>query len=400
MLSTLSLKYCSATIFDVKNFTFSPFSEFQFWKKNEFHLQKLPFIAKQLVLELMDPAERFNISLTSKRMEAEVRCSRTQHYSPIIVFFDNFSKILLKENEEFKMTFKVKTRNWYNNSKIESIIENTARAVDRLQKSSKCGKIEIRIRMKSVEKSFIEELLSNKMLENYLKISMNGARFDSDALNYFMNTAKFDSRFHFRESEMSVDFKNENAFKFQRTIYDDARWVQLDDLLQIVKVERVSLYRTNLTSNDVRTYLTHWINSEFDMFQYLKLFADEDIALDGLFDSIVILGQLHHPGSTIFTLAKSSSRVLPVLAITYGLSIVILSAWKPDETFKNDRRKDDYKKTYEILQLLERKKTLDNELEQENNGIDRRKKNKEMTEIMEKLLSLGVFFEDGRAFIV
>ncbi|KAF1769226.1 hypothetical protein GCK72_001040 [Caenorhabditis remanei] len=188
-----------------------------------------------------------------------------------------------------------------------------------------------------------------------------------------------------------------NALKFKRSIYDDARWVRVDDLLRIVNVDRVILYRTNLTSDDVRALLTHWINSEADMFHSMEIIAYEDIELDELFDSLVVLKHLHDSCSTIFTLAKSSSRVFPVLAITYALSIVIISAWKPDETFNADLSKDQYEPTYQILQLLERKTTLERSLEQRNNGVDQIQMTEELAEIMQELWRFGVFFEGGTA---
>ncbi|EFO84949.1 hypothetical protein CRE_03981 [Caenorhabditis remanei] len=348
---------------------------------------------------MMDPAERFNLSLISKRIEVDVHCARTRLYSPIIVFVDSYSKIFLKEIKGFELTctitgFRIKTGKHF--SKIGSIIENTSEAINRLRNTSKCGKIDIRIRTKSIEKSFIEEILSNTVLENYSNISMIGVAFDMEAMTFFMNTAKFDSRFSFRNSEMPLDLRHENALKFKRSIYDDARWVRVDDLLRIVNVDRMILYRTNLTSDDVRTLLTHWINSDVDMFQSMRIVAKEDIELDELFDSLVVLKHLHDSFSTIFTLAKSPSRVFPVLAITHRLPLAIMSAWKPDETFNDDPSKDEYKPTYQILQLLERKTTLERTLEQRNN-VDQIQMTEELAEIMQELWRFGVFFEGGRA---
>ena len=84
------------------------------------------------------------------------------------------------------------------------------------------------------------------------------------------------------------------------------------------------------------------------------------------------------------------------MAITHRLPLAIMSAWKPDETFNDDPSKDEYKPTYQILQLLERKTTLERTLEQRNN-VDQKQMTEELAEIMQELWRFGVFFEGGRA---
>ncbi|EFO95881.1 hypothetical protein CRE_14976 [Caenorhabditis remanei] len=99
-------------------------------------------------------------------------------------------------------------------------------------------------------------------------------------------------------------------------------------------------------------------------------------------------------------LARSPSRVYPLLAISYAFNLVILSAWRREEVF-NSRYGDDFQKyenTYEKLKVLERKNTLEKEMElEETDSAGRRKMSKELEVLNEKIWRLGVFFLNGKA---
>ncbi|KAF1763829.1 hypothetical protein GCK72_003775 [Caenorhabditis remanei] len=313
-----------------------------------------------LIIHLMDPAERFALSLTSKRMEIE-----------LIIY-----------------------------SKHGTIVENTAQAFHRLQNTTKCNKIHFVLHVAQIELSFLKELFSNFELQSWCKLSLVGRKIEAESVNFVLNTPTFDKHFWFLNVDMPVDFRHVNAFKFRSNDYEDARWARMEDLLEMKNVENVSLNKTRFTSSDIQNYITHWINNENDLFEYMQIRTDGDIELGGVLDDLVVLEHVIEPGSIFFVLAKSPSRAYPLLAISYAFNLVILSAWRQEEVF-NSRYGDGlqkYENTYEKLKVLERKNTLEREMElEETESAERKKMSKELEVLNEKIWRLGVYFLNGKA---
>ena len=152
-------------------------------------------------------------------------------------------------------------------------------------------------------------------------MSMRNVNFDDAAIKFLLDTVKFERSIprslQFSKTDIPLDFSHQNvsggyneliylffvqAFNFTYCKYEDARWVTIDKLMKIKGLGWVRLDETNLTSNDLRNYITHWINSEQDLFRRMFIMTQEEILLDGLFDGLVILEHLHAPSSTIATL--------------------------------------------------------------------------------------------------
>ncbi|KAF1760151.1 hypothetical protein GCK72_008397 [Caenorhabditis remanei] len=375
----------------------------KFLIRKEFKFKKLPIIVRMLIIQLMDPAERFVLSFTSKRMEIELMLARRQSYEPVINFHDGYSLFELEEDNSLEIRcsgeeFKIGEMRIY--TKHGTIVENSVEAFHRLQNTTRCTKIHFILHVARIELSFLEELFSNFELQSWCKLSLAGREIEAESVNFVLNTPIFDKHFWFLNADMPVDFRHVNAFKFRSNDYEDARWVRMEDLMEMENVENVSLNRTRFASNDIQNYITHWINSENDLFEYMKIGTERDIELGGVLDDLVVLEHVNEPGSIFFVLARSPSRVYPLLAISYAFNLVILSAWRQEEVF-NSRYGDGcqkYENTYEKLKLLERKNTLEREMQlEETDSAERRKMSKELEVLNEKIWRLGVFFLNGKA---
>ncbi|KAF1763838.1 hypothetical protein GCK72_003784 [Caenorhabditis remanei] len=392
MISTLALKSCNQNLYNQK-----------FLIRKEFKFKKLPVIVRMLIIQLMDPAERFVLSFTSKRMEIELMLARRQSYEPVLNFYDGYSLIELEEDNGLNIRccgeeLKIDEMRLY--SKHGTIVENTAEAFHRLQNTTKCRKIHFVLHVARIELSFLVELFSNFELESWSKLSLVGREIEAESVNFVLNTPTFDKHFWFLNANMPVDFRHVNAFKFRSNDYEDARWVRMEDLLEMKNVENVSLNKTIFTSSDIQNYITHWINSENDLFEYMHIGTDRDIELGGVLDDLVVLEHLNEPGSIFFVLAKCPSRAYPLLAISCAFNLVVLSAWRQEEVF-NSRYGEGfqmYENTYKKLEVLEKKNTLERKMElEETDSAERKKMSKELEVLNEKISRLGVYFHNGRA---
>ncbi|EFP11553.1 hypothetical protein CRE_28889 [Caenorhabditis remanei] len=213
--------------------------------------------------------------------------------------------------------------------------------------------------------------------------------------------ADFHKELQILDCDMPLDFKHENAFKFGSIDYGDARWVTVSDMFQIRGVENVALYRTTLTSNNVRHFISHWINCRDDMFEWMRITAMEIIQLEGgLFNELVVLEHHFNPPNIVyFTLAKSTSRVFKLLEIYHEVNSVILSASESYDEHRNGNEEEMLKNVYEILELLEKKKTLEKEFEETRNVAKRRGYRDQIQKLERRIHELGVVYRDGRATI-
>ncbi|KAF1763841.1 hypothetical protein GCK72_003787 [Caenorhabditis remanei] len=284
MLSTLALKYCHQILFDPK-----------FLIRKEFKFKKLPIIVRMLIMQLMDPAERFALNLTSKRMETEMKLMKKQYYYPQIFFRNRASYIQLRGVIGFQICCYSRGyrreeggyhRLHYNKA---TLIENTALAINKMSDVFKMDGLEMVFTKVTPSLIRLKNIFSNDTFKSsWLKITLHEIVLNSEIVNFFLNMADRRKEFYIFDCDMPLDFKHENAFKFGTICYFDARWVTISDILKIRDVENVSLYRTRLTSNHVRRFISRWINCPDDMFKWMTITAMEIIQLEGLFNELVV----------------------------------------------------------------------------------------------------------------
>ncbi|EFP11594.1 hypothetical protein CRE_28881 [Caenorhabditis remanei] len=336
MLSTLALKYCHQILYDPK-----------FFIRKEFKFKKLPIIVRMLIIQLMDPAERLQY-------------------------------------------------------KKRTLIQNTALAINKMSDVFKMDGLEMVFTKVTPSLIRLKDIFSNDTFKSsWNKITLHEIVFNSKIVNFFLNMADLRKEFHIFGCDMPLDFKHENAFKFRTNDYGDARWVTLSDMIKIRGVENVTLGRTTLTSNNVRRFIYRWINCQEDMFLWMQIRAMEIIQLEGLFNELVVLEVNENPpNSGYFTLAKSISRAHKLLFIDYKFNVVVLSAWKPyDNADRYGNIEEKFKNVYEIMELLEKEKTLEKEFEETTDVTKQREYSNQIQKLERKIHELGVVYRDGRATI-
>ncbi|EFP11546.1 hypothetical protein CRE_28885 [Caenorhabditis remanei] len=336
MLSTLALKYCHQILYDPK-----------FSIRKEFKFKKLPIIVRMLIIQLMDPAERLQY-------------------------------------------------------KKGTLIGNTAMAINKISNIFNMNGLGIQFVAATPSLEFVNKLFSNDTFKtSWNKITLDGCVFNAEIVNFFLNMADGRKEVQIFNSDMPLDFKHENAFKFQTNDYDDARWVTLSDMLNIKGVENVTLDKTKLTSDEVRHFIDSWINCPDDMFLWMKIRAMEIVQLEGLFNELVVLEHDMNPFNIVYsTLAKSTSRAYKLLLIQHSLGAVGLSAWKPyDNAARSGNIQEKYKNVYEIMELLEKEKTLEKEFEETTDATKQREYRDQIQKLERKIHELGVVYRDGRATI-
>ncbi|EFO92214.1 hypothetical protein CRE_10911 [Caenorhabditis remanei] len=361
-----------------------------------------------LIIQLMDPAERFALSLTSKRMEFDVKLIKKQGYYPQIVFLGRLSFITLREDSCFEVIcnrfgYKKKGERGYHwlQYKKRTSIQNTALAINKLLNVININGLGIHFTKPNPSLIRLKKIFSyDTFKSSWYKITLDGIDFNTEIVNFILNMADRRKAIQILDCDMPLDFKHENVFKFGTNDYGDARWVTLDDILKIRYVQNVALYKTILTSNHVRHFIDRWINCPHDMFLWMRITAMETIQLEGLFNELVVLE--HHINPTnmrYFILAKPISRVCKLLSIHHSIDYVVLTARKPYDKRRNGNTKEKFKNVYEIMELLEKKNTLENELEGTRDATKLREYSNQIQELERKIHELGVVYRDGRATI-
>ncbi|EFP11580.1 hypothetical protein CRE_28886 [Caenorhabditis remanei] len=282
-----------------------------------------------------------------------------------------------------------------------TLIRNTAIAINKMSNIFNMDGLGIRFTGKTPSLVFLNKLFSNDAFKSsWNKITLDGIEFNSEIVNFFLNMADPFKEFQICHSDMPLDFKHKNAFKFGSNDYGDARWVTLNDILKIRYVENVTFARTTLTSNHVRHFISYWINCPDDMFSYMSIIAMETIQLGGLFNELIVLEYHDSPRSMIyFTLAKSTTRDFKLLFIYHEANYVVLTAREPSEVVKYGNLVKEFKNVYKIMELLEKKKTLEKEFEETTDATKWRELSNRIQESKRRIHELGVVYLDGRATI-
>ncbi|CAL2042634.1 unnamed protein product [Caenorhabditis brenneri] len=222
---------------------------------------------------------------------------------------------------------------------------------------------------------------------------------DLEVLVYLMNNVKFDSKLSI-SAYFPKNFHHENAFKFQEVDYYDASWVAMETLKSFRDVGSVSLMRTNFNSKDLNGFIIHWVNSDVDMMQDIEIniiqfsMFNEDEVLDQLI--IVVIPGTDEGGPIYLIKARNTEnrkRILGKLTFTDSIKGIKLETLEANEQ---------YKMQLGILELKEKEKDLENEVEgyQMQNGsgsskdalqnmMERKKEAEvELAEVRMKLLTL------------
>ncbi|EGT51837.1 hypothetical protein CAEBREN_08817 [Caenorhabditis brenneri] len=207
-------------------------------------------------------------------------------------------------------------------------------------------------------------------MKNWKKLSIYGGTISSDDLKMIMDAALSHRTFESKVEEMPLNFQHENAFKFFYQNYNDARWVQIEDLYGLRKLRHVLLCQNLFTHEQLKSFVNYWVNSDIDMFRSIQIRRIEGLDFENVVDGLIGL-QGSDPNYKLFlTLSKSRSnkRNKTMLTIRYNVRVkcFLLKAWGVNEKYTSSRiatENKNFENVGKILTLLHKKKELEARLE-------------------------------------
>ncbi|CAL2029023.1 unnamed protein product [Caenorhabditis brenneri] len=209
-------------------------------------------------------------------------------------------------------------------------------------------------------------------MRNWRVCNFESETFDLEDLKMILDMASPDRSFASNAKEFPTDFRHENALKFENMYYKDAGWVKMEDLYALKNCRDVVLGRTMFTQPEIKAFINHWVNSEFDMFWLLDVFTEKDFDTVDILDGLTLL-HIEQADLVCLTMAKATeTRMKTFLCFSNTENSLLLTAWAPGEFISGEGDKFDtaIRNREGVIELLIEKKQLEMELEsadEENN---------------------------------
>ncbi|EGT42546.1 hypothetical protein CAEBREN_02823 [Caenorhabditis brenneri] len=335
------------------------------------------------VVKLMTVIEIYKLSLATKRSKAIVKsmklktdgfavslCQRLTHINILSIEMNNKSTTQAfydrTDEDILRSQAKVKETKHIVSDPINECLEMAKGLITLFV--SKSRKFSLHINYKEPEE--LKQILSEILTQPYTEILFFGdymgrhggyntdSVIDGGVLNYLMNNVKLDTNLSI-QAKLPEDFNHENAFKFRKICYWNCSWVTLETLKSFRNFGSISLYDVNLDSKTINKFLTHWVNSDKDMMEDIKLriipgnrFIKNEV-LNNLITTVIVEDQ-----PTYFLKARKTEnrkRILGKLTIWENTSSVGINL----ETVEAS---EEYRVQLEILELKEKEKDLEDQL--------------------------------------
>ncbi|KAF1763810.1 hypothetical protein GCK72_003755 [Caenorhabditis remanei] len=288
-------------------------------KDATFPLQNLPHLAMNEVIKLMDPLEQISLALLSKKMNTYVRCSRPQIADHCEVNLTDGNAVLtIPEVIEYS---RKQISNWNNKTSIftnfwpdnkKKLTSNTMKIVEKIQMAFPKITFSLTLHSNDLKNNDIMDALLNK---TWKKVTVDGGELKADDLDKIMEMDNSNNNFVFKNTTFPTNYRHKNAFNFASIAYNDAQWVQIDDLLTLTDNQIVRLGQTAFEPQDLNLLLKTWQRSPHDMFGILTL-RNNELNLDETFKDLVTLTVEHTYFYSVLLSADNSSNNIdpPILA--------------------------------------------------------------------------------------
>uniref|UniRef100_A0A1I7T3N3 FBA_2 domain-containing protein n=2 Tax=Caenorhabditis tropicalis TaxID=1561998 RepID=A0A1I7T3N3_9PELO len=331
----------------------------------------------------MDATEQVKLALSSKKIKDYIRFANVRYfdYCQITIEGEHFSISLSYGCEWCKQTFREyqepveligKEMEPWSNEKL-SVIENAITVLKQLQTTFPCKETGVIIIEK--EPAEVKKILG--ALDNFIYVSLSRERIEAVDVDVVMEFYKKGREIAINGSEMPLDYYHRNAFKFHIIYYEDARWVKLGHLFSMKGAWSVELGKNNFNCEDMNALLKHWMTCEGR--------REED-----LFEGLISL-KVNTSGYPFRLLANHQNHLLLYVSLeTDQLTIGVYYSDEPVMLAKGTRMTREYR----ILEILQRKKVLEDESEIGENW------NKiEIRQLEEELARNGVYYVDGTPYV-
>uniref|UniRef100_A0A1I7T3M9 FBA_2 domain-containing protein n=1 Tax=Caenorhabditis tropicalis TaxID=1561998 RepID=A0A1I7T3M9_9PELO len=339
-----------------------------------FPLLTFPDVPRILTIRLMHGDEQVKLALSSKKMEQYIKFTKIRK-------FDN-CQVSIKEKDftihiddgyiegdgkirEYKETFWLtgkKMKPWFNDN--STVVENTIAVMKRLQATFPC--IEIEIVFYITQPTEIKKILD--ALNNFVFVSLKRTKPETATVDAIMESYKKRREISIYSSEMPSDYSHPNAFKFRTIYYKDARWVRLEHLFSMTGNWNVRLGKTNFTSEDLNALFKYWTTSETRLTRVLEIELTEESNFQKrtIFEGLIVLRTIRSRKRFRLIANHKKKFVLYVwwtsrhfIICTYPPADFFPSAYRTLPSRKTDKKKLLLKREYRILEILQRKKVLE-----------------------------------------
>ncbi|CAO4364164.1 unnamed protein product [Caenorhabditis nigoni] len=198
------------------------------------------------------------------------------------------------------------------------------------------------------------------------------------------------------ESNIPLDYSHPKALKFPLTIYTDARWLKVEDLLSIRNLGKIKLGQTDFDCSDVNKFIQYWSDCDEDMMKTVWITLKEGTQIDEqqLIKNLIVISDIsngQHEWCWMFMKPRNmGNRKFVVGQLEFRENEVIFSANDPLGDFSNE---------YSILELVHQKKDCEGKIrkmEKEFRGLRDTEKQKlqlQLEELENKLTDLNRSYE-------
>ncbi|EFP06961.1 hypothetical protein CRE_10342 [Caenorhabditis remanei] len=388
-------------------------------KKKPFPLLHLPFVALHNVIKMMDPHELAKLSICSYRLELHLRSYKRKIELIHIHLSNTFYQLdLFNSKDRFIV--------WFEEEDENKDLPKSMNTVTRLQQFSRSFDAEFDTALvlfqpfppslcfdvshlllslyssPLIDWAFYMDQLEIETVRRYLDIILQGrceqitffrSEMSSEFLTELMDKIPLDKKLRI-DSGIPSDFRHPNALKFHGSHYKNGRWITLNDLKTIRNVLYVYLDSTIFNCRDINEFLHYWINCDEKMFVQMELQLDESVQIDEdvLKDGLITLRpeQPEEPNEVLCLYLKiknPNNEKCDMCCLTIlDNHQAVFNSWKSEGTSN----------VFEILELLEKKKSL--EMKNEDSGTSEQRKQEIAVEIEELMNQLTKNNESGYIF--
>ncbi|PIC44899.1 hypothetical protein B9Z55_005107 [Caenorhabditis nigoni] len=192
-----------------------------------------------------------------------------------------------------------------------------------------------------------------------MKIKISGGKIDENRLKSIMDDAESGSQIKIKGTEIPKRFRHEKAFSSFKSIeYQDAKWVQIEDLYNLKNAKSVKLGANNdFTNSEYNMLIENWLFKEWDMFEKLEIprYKLVSLRLHHVLEDVEVVTVKRGGQYKYVFLAKNQEKRKNTVGIVY---------WKKGTFFMETMNPKDYcnldqgQEAYDML--LEMKKEKEN----------------------------------------
>uniref|UniRef100_A0A1I7T3N7 FBA_2 domain-containing protein n=1 Tax=Caenorhabditis tropicalis TaxID=1561998 RepID=A0A1I7T3N7_9PELO len=377
-------------------------------RSTNFRLLELPDVARIKVIRSMDALEQIKFALSSKRMEGYMKMANNKKSKGCKVHFTGLKSYIATSPGPFlycgnpdKMNtggINQELKPWINENLTD--LENIINVFERYRNTFPFEKFSLVIHPNSSVN--VKAILETSIYKKCYLVVFKEDQLEPDDLEAVMDTAHDGIGIDFVNQEFPLDYDHKNAFKFNFTYYDDARWVRLRHLLSLHNHIRVKLFNHSLGSEDLNAFLKFWVKSDHDMTRIMSIYLWKSIESSVLFKELVVL-RIFRFGHTSWLLAADptkSKRKHPIMSVWWDGMAIVFDTWHLNETFNEGLMVDHVggvtlAKEYQILRILNEKKDMEEKLKG-GDSDERRAEIEESIRKCEKELDANdVYYDEG-----